>query len=106
MVEFNIPDYAIDLTTITEAAKRNGIIVVPSNCSKEVIWCLKGLINERGYTHPDGTVIPVITWCEYSENIDKYSKYDPVFYLYKDIFAEVFNYHWMDAVVLVDRNDN
>lgn len=105
MVEFNIPDYALDLTTITEAAKRNGIIIVPSNYSKEVIGCLKELIDERGYTHPDGTTILVITWCEYSENIDKYSKYDPVFHLYKDIFAEVFDYRWMDSVVLVDRND-
>ena len=105
MVEFNIPDYTLDLTTITEAAKRNGIIVVPSKYGKEVIECLKEQINELGYTHPDSTAIPIITWCEYAENSDKYSKYDPVFYLYKDIFAEVFDYCWMDDIVLIDYND-
>lgn len=105
MIEFNVPDCALDQITITEAAKRNGIIIVPSKYSKEMIECLKELIDERGYTHPDGTTIPVITWCEYSENIDKYSEYDLVFHLYKDIFAEVFDYHWMDNVVLIDGND-
>ncbi len=105
MIKFSVPDYVLDKTTIEEAAKRNGIIIVPKNCSADVIDYLQGQINELGYTHSDGSAIPIVSWEVYLKNKETYANFIPVFHLYEDIFVEVFDYHWTDAVVLVDHND-
>lgn len=106
MIKFSVPNCVLDKTTIEEAAKRNGIIIIPKNCSAEVVDYLREQINKLGYTHPDGSAISIVSWEVYLKNKETYVNFIPVFHLYKDIFAEVFDCHWMDAVVLVDSNDN
>ena len=63
MIKFSVPDYAIDITVVEQAAKNNAIIVMPYKLYRDLID--DGYMNHiesTGLTYTNGEKIQVVPW--------------------------------------------
>ena len=63
MVKFSVPDYAIDITVVEQAAKNDAIIVMPYALYRDLIDDgYMDYIESTGLTYTNGEKIQVIPW--------------------------------------------
>ena len=104
--KFSVPNSALDLTTIEQAALNDAIVVTPIYGDSRVVEAMRFYAKDTGLTYSDGTEIEVLNWEEmkFYKNGIKTNK-SIVFYQPTDILLEMFDARKYETITLVEYND-